>query len=137
MRALLGMHETEKQLTRTEARELVWEKARSFREYRRRVKLLFRSRDFDFENSASVGRSCRSSYALRDFDSGRLGPAQVLWVQLKIYMSPAARLIDNSACLLQLQQQLMCLDQLFCRLAQCQANFSNQLWHNDLCIAGS
>ena len=63
------------QLTTTEARELAWEKLRSVREYRRRVKLELRSRDLDCEKSASVCRSCRSSYAFSDFDSGRLGPA--------------------------------------------------------------
>ena len=63
------------QLTTTEARELAWEKLRSWREYRRRVKLELRSKDFDCEKSARVWRSWRSSYAFSDLDSGRLGPA--------------------------------------------------------------
>ena len=73
------------QRTTTEARELAWEKLRSWREYRRRVKLELRSRDLDCEKSASAWRSCRSSYAFSDFDSGRLGPALQHAAQLKSF----------------------------------------------------
>lgn len=62
-------------LTSTEAREAAWEKVRSWRDSRRRVKLVLRSRDLLCANSARQARSCLSSYDLSDLDSGKLGPA--------------------------------------------------------------
>ena len=63
-------------LTSTEAREAAWGKLRSWRDSRRLVKLVLRSSDLLCANSAMQhGRSCLSSYALSDLDSGRLGPA--------------------------------------------------------------